>query len=56
MKQPEIHLNGWQTIQAYAKQHNTKPQNVYNWLARSNSKLDSLRVKELNNLLLVRDK
>jgi hypothetical protein len=53
---PYIHLNGWQTVQDYAKQQGVNPQNVYNWLARNNSKLDSIRVKELNNLLLVKNK
>ena len=52
---PKIQLNGWQTVQSYAKQHNyTSTQYVYELIKKS--KVDSIRVKELNNLLLVKPK
>lgn len=52
---PLIQLNGWQTVQTYAKYHKYKStQYVYELI--KTSKVDYLRVKELNNLLLVKDK
>ena len=53
---PLIKLNGWQTVADYAKQHGYSVQKVTNWIYRENGKVDSIRVKELNNLLLVKEK
>jgi hypothetical protein len=57
MTKPLIKLNGWQTVKDYCQTHNIKSTSVVsNWTKRANPKIDFIRVKELNNLLLVKDK
>jgi hypothetical protein len=57
MKQPLIKLNGWQTIKDYCQEHGIKSTSVVsNWIKRPNPKIGFIRVKELNNLLLVKQK
>jgi hypothetical protein len=57
MTKPEITLHGWQTAKDYAKSKGwTTDKYVYELIKQPNSPLASLRVPELNNILLVKEK
>lgn len=51
MEEPEINLNGWQTIKSAAAKWNTSTQVITNWIKRD--KLPFREYPELNGLRLV---
>ena len=53
----KFYLNEWITLSDYSNKYNVNLSTLTNWLYRSViGKQDYIRVPELNNILLIRDK